>query len=83
MQTQTTTTNPIRFTAVRTPLGGLSSTLPPAPEGDKELLLHAVAAFGHLIPRGTKVSGPEFAQRIRNVYSHPRATQIADTLEKY
>lgn len=84
MHAQTTTAvKPAKFTLMHTTTGGFSSTIPPGPEADKETLRYGVAAFGHLLKRGTQVSGPEFAARIREASTHPKAREIANTLERY
>lgn len=74
---------PPGFTLTRTLAGGYSATIPPGPEPDREILRHAVEAFGHLVGRGSRLTGPELAQRIRNVYTHPRAAEVAAILERY
>jgi len=45
-------------------------------------LTHALAAFGFLIPWNSTVTGPEFAELIRDYSSDNRSQMIADIVAK-
>lgn len=68
------------FKLTRTTAGGYSATYPPGP--DRDMYRLAVNQYGYLVPRGTRVTGPELAARIRATYDNPQAAEVAALLER-